>query len=289
MVLKMLLHLKNFKLLEILTITLVFLMLPHLVYSYKNPAEVYCKALGYKSEITETVEGEVGICVFPDNASVNEWDFLLGRKALEWSYCTKNGYEAKHLENSDICKECTACVLPNGTETEVTKLMGLSFEEGKCGDDSCTVGENYGNCPKDCSSGSEDGYCDGVSDGICDPDCVALEEKVKDPDCITTTTKKTTTTIQLCNKNKKCEPSLGENYKTCPQDCPSGSKDNYCDKVSDGICDPDCTENEDSDCKKLSMLWIYIIGGIVIIVLLVLFLTRIRGGRKIESSKQIPY
>ena len=39
-----------------------------------------------------------------------------------------------------------------------------------------------------------------------------------------------------------------ENYKTCPQDCSSGGKDNYCDKVKDGICDPDCKMGEDPDC-----------------------------------------
>ncbi|RLE30841.1 hypothetical protein DRJ54_01825 [Candidatus Acetothermia bacterium] len=45
---------------------------------------------------------------------------------------------------------------------------------------------------------------------------------------------------------------LPENYNTCPQDCPSGSWDNYCDGASDGICDPDCkyqeTPQKDPDC-----------------------------------------
>jgi putative hemolysin len=239
-------------------------MLPHMVYSFLNPAEVYCKSLGYKSESTQTAEGEVGICVFSDNTSANEWDFLQGRQSLEWSYCTKNGYEAIHLENSEICKECTACVLPNGTKIEVTKLMGLSFEEGRCGDGRCTVGENYKICPQDCPSGGEDGYCDGITDNICDPDCKALVVEEKDSDClktsVTTTKKITTTTIQLCNENNICESNLGESYETCPQDC-----------------------------KKTSMLWVYIIIGIVMIILLVLFLTRIRGEKRIERGKQIPY
>lgn len=54
----------------------------------------------------------------------------------------------------------------------------------------------------------------------------------------------------ICNENGICEPENGENYGTCPQDCPSGSKDNYCDKVEDGICDPDCLIEEDIDCKE---------------------------------------
>jgi hypothetical protein len=52
-----------------------------------------------------------------------------------------------------------------------------------------------------------------------------------------------------CFINNKCELDKGENYKTCPQDCHSGSKDGYCDKVIDKICDPDCSQNQDIDCK----------------------------------------
>jgi putative hemolysin len=40
-----------------------------------------------------------------------------------------------------------------------------------------------------------------------------------------------------------------ENHKTCPQDCPSGGIDDYCDLKVDGICDPDCEEGKDRDCK----------------------------------------
>ena len=42
---------------------------------------------------------------------------------------------------------------------------------------------------------------------------------------------------------------LGESYKTCSEDCPSGSSDMYCDGITDGICDPDCEEEEDLDCE----------------------------------------
>jgi len=153
----------------------------------------------------------------------------------------------------------------------------------------CDNYENYFSCEIDCPSGSNDGTCDKLTDSKCDPDCAIPSD---DPDCITkivtTITEKTTTTIQLCNKNKKCEPNLGENYKTCPQDCPSGGRDDYCDGRADGICDPDCTEKEDPNCKKPSMLWVYIIVGTVIIVLLVIFLKSLKG-RKIESGKQFSY
>ncbi|MDI6825845.1 MAG: DUF333 domain-containing protein [Candidatus Aenigmarchaeota archaeon] len=256
---------------------------------------VYCEGLGYNYTLESTKEGDLETCKLPDGSSVDAWEFLKGKVAQEFSYCRLKNYGIKTVEDPVKCMrlltdECAVCALENGTEVEVTELMGLSFEEGKCGDGVCAIGENYNSCSQDCPSGSKDTFCDGVSDGICDPDCIALEMAEKDPDCITTrvttTTKITTTTIQLCNKNNECEPRLGENYRTCPQDCPSGSEDGYCDGVSDGICDPDCTEKEDPDCKKPSMLWVYIIVGIVIIVLLIVFFMKI-GGEEIERTK--PY
>jgi len=42
--------------------------------------------------------------------------------------------------------------------------------------------------------------------------------------------------------------SFPENYQTCPQDCPSGGKDSYCDAQSDGRCDPDCKPISDQKC-----------------------------------------
>ena len=52
-----------------------------------------------------------------------------------------------------------------------------------------------------------------------------------------------------CNSNSICEPSLGENFYICSQDCSSGSQDYVCDMINDDICDPDCLEG-DSDCKE---------------------------------------
>jgi hypothetical protein len=51
----------------------------------------------------------------------------------------------------------------------------------------------------------------------------------------------------FCNQNGKCEGQ--ENFYSCPKDCPSGSKDNVCDALIDGKCDPDCKENVDLDCN----------------------------------------
>ncbi|MEM2918269.1 MAG: hypothetical protein QXY62_02070, partial [Candidatus Altiarchaeota archaeon] len=42
--------------------------------------------------------------------------------------------------------------------------------------------------------------------------------------------------------------SKDENFGNCPEDCPSGARDNYCDEIKDGICDPDCPRYADPDC-----------------------------------------
>lgn len=58
--------------------------------------------------------------------------------------------------------------------------------------------------------------------------------------------------IVFCNNNGVCEPSGKENLLSCPSDCKSGSTDNYCDGIFDGICDQDCKnqgrEEKDVDC-----------------------------------------
>lgn len=56
--------------------------------------------------------------------------------------------------------------------------------------------------------------------------------------------------FSICNHNSICENK--ESFKTCPTDCPSGSMDDYCDKVNDGVCDPDCLSGQDSDCKIIT-------------------------------------
>ncbi len=51
----------------------------------------------------------------------------------------------------------------------------------------------------------------------------------------------------FCNRNGLCDAS--ENQLSCPQDCPSGSPDRYCDGAQDAVCDPDCGRNQDPDCQ----------------------------------------
>jgi hypothetical protein len=79
----------------------------------------------------------------------------------------------------------------------------------------------------------------------------------------------------------KCQ--FHESFESCPKDCGSGLKDDYCDRVEDGICDPDCKpESLDPDCtisseKEVGKFpWAYIILiALLVVVLLVLVIRKI--------------
>lgn len=303
---------------------IIFLfILPTFALGLLDPATVYCTNLGYNYTATETGEN----CKLPDGSSVDAWSFLLGEVGNEYSYCKRMGYEIKVVSDAKTCEvflteKCAVCILGNGTEVEVTKLMGLNFKEGTCGDGVCVVGESYENCPQDCISGSFDAYCDGVSDKNCDQDCLIQGMPKRDPDCPVCGNevceeKETYNCPQDCPKvvvcgngaceagetrencctdcdcpegevckenkcvkekcgNKACEPKLGENYKTCPKDCHSGSRDDYCDGVMEGICDPDCPGEGDVDCLKKPNLLVYGIIGSVVAFLVAVILVKSR-------------
>ncbi|MEM2918265.1 MAG: PKD domain-containing protein [Candidatus Altiarchaeota archaeon] len=56
------------------------------------------------------------------------------------------------------------------------------------------------------------------------------------------------TIVDICNFDDICNFEQGENFLNCPEDCPSGARDNYCDAQSDSKCDPDCERKLDRDC-----------------------------------------
>jgi len=264
-------------------IILFSFLIPFSVLAVRNPAALYCQRLGYKYVIKSTPEGQYGVCELPNNKSCKAWEFLWGECGKEYSYCSKIGLEIKTVKDPKKCaslplsSKCGVCVLKDNTEIEVTKLMDLELKGGVCGDGKCVLGENYKNCPTDCPSGSSDNYCDKVKDGICDPDCLPSE----DSDC-----KK----IIICG-NGKCEEQ--ESFRNCPIDCPSGSKDNYCDKVRDGICDPDCLPSEDPDCEtktkikpQQNTIRYFLLGGVIVIIsLLILFIVWKKKKKKEKEKK----
>lgn len=97
-----------------------------------NPAAAYCEALGYEYLIEDTPEGQRGLCQLPNGEAVDAWQFLKGKVGQEYSYCQQKGYQIKTVKDTEKCMkfgtvECAVCVLEDGTEVEVTELMGLDF------------------------------------------------------------------------------------------------------------------------------------------------------------------
>lgn len=57
-----------------------------------NPASLYVKFLGYKSEVRVDSSGNQSrVCIFPDNTECNEWQFFRGVCGKEFSYCARKG------------------------------------------------------------------------------------------------------------------------------------------------------------------------------------------------------
>ena len=69
-----------------------------------NPSAVYCEGLGYETETVTRAGGEDADCIFPDGTRCPAWDFLAGRCAVEYSYCTQQGFILKVENNIAICR-----------------------------------------------------------------------------------------------------------------------------------------------------------------------------------------
>ena len=129
----------------------------------------------------------------------------------------------------------------------------------------------------------------------------------------------TTSFADTCG-NKVCEPY--ESYESCPRDCKSGSRDDFCDGIKDGTCDPDCSPNTDIDCKSrqsnstfqtttkineqqqeqikleeeteeqsasklyTNLRWIWIALGVTFFILFFVLIIKIRENKTINSLKQ---
>lgn len=204
------------KLKNILMLVLMSVLFVPVSFAMLNPATVYCKAMGYNFTSSETPEGHLDQCVLPDSSVVDAWSFLRGEIGKEYSYCIQNGYGIKIGSDYEECgaissNKCSLCVLPDGSEIEVTTLMNLSFREGLCGDFRCVLGENYINCPTDCPSGSVDLYCDGILDGICDEDCIFDKTPYLDSDC-----REKDKSDSVCGDGVCAE---SEGPTNCPEDC----------------------------------------------------------------------
>jgi putative hemolysin len=68
-----------------------------------NPASFYCQEMGYELEMRETNQGTEGICVFPNGAECDEWEFLAGGCSIEWTFCQRQGYNIRAGEGMAVC------------------------------------------------------------------------------------------------------------------------------------------------------------------------------------------
>ena len=68
-----------------------------------NPASFYCQEMGYELEMRETDQGTEGICIFPNGAECEEWEFLAGGCSIEWSFCQRQGYNIRAGEGMAVC------------------------------------------------------------------------------------------------------------------------------------------------------------------------------------------
>ncbi len=68
-----------------------------------NPASFYCQEMGYELELRETEDGTEGYCIFPNGNECEEWEFLAGGCAIEWTFCQRQGNNIKAGESIGTC------------------------------------------------------------------------------------------------------------------------------------------------------------------------------------------
>jgi len=68
-----------------------------------NPASFYCQEMGYELDLRDTDGGTEGICIMPNGAECEEWEFLAGGCSIEWTFCQRQGYNIREGEEGAIC------------------------------------------------------------------------------------------------------------------------------------------------------------------------------------------
>ena len=68
-----------------------------------NPASFYCQEMGYELDLRNTDGGTEGICIMPNGAECEEWEFLAGGCSIEWTFCQRQGYTIREGEDGAIC------------------------------------------------------------------------------------------------------------------------------------------------------------------------------------------
>lgn len=68
-----------------------------------NPASFYCQEMGYELELRDSEGGTEGICIMPNGAECEEWEFLAGGCSIEWTFCQRQGFNIRAGEDGAIC------------------------------------------------------------------------------------------------------------------------------------------------------------------------------------------
>ena len=69
-----------------------------------NPASFYCQEMGYELELRDTEAGTEGICILPDGKECEEWEFLTGGCAFEWTFCQRQGSNIRVGDTMATCE-----------------------------------------------------------------------------------------------------------------------------------------------------------------------------------------
>ncbi len=104
-----------------------FVFVGHVWAGVPNPAAVYCKQMGFDSEVVTGLDGaQHSICVFPDGHSCDAWEFLQGLCGEEHSYCAQQGFDliVKDDGKDPFSNPYAVCVNPE-TGEEVGSVTGL--------------------------------------------------------------------------------------------------------------------------------------------------------------------
>jgi hypothetical protein len=86
-----------------------------------------------------------------------------------------------------------------------------------------------------------------------------------------------------CQGGHPCDPLNGENYLTCPKNCPNGTADNICNPTQDGQCDKDCKAGADSDCSISPVTPTLIPAGMAVLAVMVTFAAWLLVRKKISE------
>lgn len=97
-----------------------------------NPASLYVKFLGYKSETRIDNQGNQSrVCIFPDNSECDEWLFFRGICGQKYSYCALKGCDTESFVDTVAHTEYAVCVCSDSLGNKVkTPLLDFMKQHG---------------------------------------------------------------------------------------------------------------------------------------------------------------